>query len=183
MIILLISRAISGGKKPKTVDLSTNLDGSSWDEYPRAQMKRESYISLCGEWELAVRYDSESVEDLGKIKEGCRIGGRTAGLGVAKIFPGGPAVLRELQHTFVFTQGNNCGRLCRAEMAVGDIQGGAFGDGQGQNAGILVKAIGNVCTVVAFTKRKIAKVQAGTVAKSDADRTGIHSGYLFDVVF
>ena len=67
VIILLISRAISGGKKPKTVDLPTDLDGGSWDEYPRVQMKRESYISLCGEWELAVRYDSETVEKLGKI--------------------------------------------------------------------------------------------------------------------
>ena len=66
-IILLVSRAISGGKKPKTVDLPTDLDGGSWDEYPRPQMKRESYISLCGEWELAVRYDSETVEKLGKI--------------------------------------------------------------------------------------------------------------------
>ena len=66
-IILLVSRAISGGKKPKTVDLPTDLDGGSWDEYPREQMKRESYISLCGEWELAVRYDSETVEKLGRI--------------------------------------------------------------------------------------------------------------------
>ncbi|MBQ7375789.1 MAG: MFS transporter [Clostridia bacterium] len=67
VIILLVSRAISGGKKPKTVDLPTDLDGGSWDEYPRPQMKRESYISLCGEWDLAVRYDSETVEKLGRI--------------------------------------------------------------------------------------------------------------------
>jgi hypothetical protein len=64
---LLVGRVISGGDKPRTVDLTTDLDGGSWDEYPRPQMKRESYISLCGEWELAVRYDSESVEELGKI--------------------------------------------------------------------------------------------------------------------
>jgi hypothetical protein len=48
VIVLLVGRVISGGDKPRTVDLTTDLDGGSWDEYPRPQMKRESYISLCG---------------------------------------------------------------------------------------------------------------------------------------
>ncbi|MBQ8310937.1 MAG: MFS transporter [Clostridia bacterium] len=44
-------------KKPCTVRLSTqfeeNADGSEWaNEYPRPQMKRDSYLSLCGDWTL-----------------------------------------------------------------------------------------------------------------------------------
>ena len=39
----------------------------SWEIYPRPQMKRESYISLSGEWELISKLDN--IEKLlGKIK-------------------------------------------------------------------------------------------------------------------
>ena len=68
-LVLIIGKLFGNNRsKPQTVDLPTDLAGDKdWGEYPRPQMKRESYISLCGEWELAVRYDSESVEPLGKI--------------------------------------------------------------------------------------------------------------------
>ncbi|MBP3437040.1 MAG: MFS transporter [Clostridia bacterium] len=32
---------------------------SSWEDYPRPQMKRESYLSLCGEWSLFVQNENE----------------------------------------------------------------------------------------------------------------------------
>ena len=38
----------------------------SWDEYPRPQLKRESYISLCGEWELYVK-NEKAEEKIGNI--------------------------------------------------------------------------------------------------------------------
>ena len=38
----------------RTCQLSTAFEESkaTWEEYPRPQMRRDSYISLCGEWEL-----------------------------------------------------------------------------------------------------------------------------------
>ncbi len=49
-------------------DLSTPFekDGCDWSEYPRPQMKRDSYLSLCGKWELSVMKKGEST-DLGEI--------------------------------------------------------------------------------------------------------------------
>ena len=41
-------------------------DSSFADEYPRPQMKRDSYLSLCGEWELYVK-DKKGEENIGKI--------------------------------------------------------------------------------------------------------------------
>ena len=44
-------------KKARLCQLTTPFEkGSSrsWTEYPRPQMKRKSYISLCGEWELSL---------------------------------------------------------------------------------------------------------------------------------
>ena len=47
------------GKKQARIcrDLKTPFENAScgWEEYPRPQMKRESYLSLCGAWELSVR--------------------------------------------------------------------------------------------------------------------------------
>jgi len=43
-----------------------NGEGCGWEEYPRPQMKRESYQSLCGEWELFSSL-SGRVEALGRI--------------------------------------------------------------------------------------------------------------------
>ena len=70
--ILLITGKFFGNnkKEPVTASLSTDLGDSDtkWTDYPRPQMKRDSYLSLCGKWELSVRYDSESVERLGEIE-------------------------------------------------------------------------------------------------------------------
>ncbi len=43
-------------KKQRLSQLATPFEKSSvtWDEYPRPQMRRSSYISLCGEWDLSV---------------------------------------------------------------------------------------------------------------------------------
>lgn len=43
-------------KTIRTCELETPFEKNvlGWDEYPRPQMKRNSYISLCGKWELSV---------------------------------------------------------------------------------------------------------------------------------
>ena len=46
-------------KKARTVDLTTPFEiaakGNEWErEYPRPQMKRDSYLSLCGVWDLSI---------------------------------------------------------------------------------------------------------------------------------
>ncbi|MBQ7095652.1 MAG: MFS transporter [Clostridia bacterium] len=54
-------------KKPRTLSLPTPFEADhSWEEYPRPHMRRESYLSLCGEWDLAVIKRNQK-EDLGKI--------------------------------------------------------------------------------------------------------------------
>ena len=67
-VIALI--VISKTKKPRLdKGLKTpfeNEKNSSRDEYPRPQMRRDSYISLCGEWELSVK-KKNGEEKLGKI--------------------------------------------------------------------------------------------------------------------
>ena len=65
-LVLLISKS---QKKPRTINLSTEFEGeeeTDWNTYPRPQMKRESYISLCGEWNLSVSKNGAE-EHLGKI--------------------------------------------------------------------------------------------------------------------
>ena len=56
-------------KAVRTISLATPFEGcdNGWEEYPRPQMKRDSYISLCGEWELSVRKNG-SEQKLGGIK-------------------------------------------------------------------------------------------------------------------
>ncbi len=57
-------------KKNNFVKLKTPFenDGESWDIYPRPQMARDSYLSLCGEWELFRRKYKEKEDSLlGKI--------------------------------------------------------------------------------------------------------------------
>ncbi len=72
IVILAVFLAIYGGKrKPRTVSLKTPFEeketqSTTWDEYPRPQMKRDSYLSLSGEWELFVR-DKNGDASLGKI--------------------------------------------------------------------------------------------------------------------
>lgn len=44
-------------KKSRLCELETEFEFNSdrsWTEYPRPQMKRKSYLSLCGEWDLSV---------------------------------------------------------------------------------------------------------------------------------
>ena len=61
IVTLSVFLAIYGGrKKPRTVNLTTPFEdketqSTTWDEYPRPQMKRDSYLSLSGEWELSVK--------------------------------------------------------------------------------------------------------------------------------
>lgn len=55
-------------KKIRTCELKTPFEKSDtgWDEYPRPQMKRNSYLSLCGQWKLSVlKKDKET--PLGEI--------------------------------------------------------------------------------------------------------------------
>ena len=65
LIFLLLTKS---GKPPRTQSLTTPFEesGEGWTEYPRPQMKRESYFSLCGKWALAV--EKEGAETiLGEI--------------------------------------------------------------------------------------------------------------------
>ena len=59
-VVLTVLLVVLRPKKPvRTVDLTTPFEeaakGDEWaEEYPRPQMKRNSYISLCGAWDLSV---------------------------------------------------------------------------------------------------------------------------------
>ena len=58
-------------KKNQFVALKTPFenDGESWDIYPRPQMARDSYLSLCGEWDFFhQKYKEKEASPLGKIK-------------------------------------------------------------------------------------------------------------------
>ena len=53
-------------KKEIFADLYTeegeNLPEIPWNTYPRPQMKRDSYFSLCGEWELYIKNKNEFIK-------------------------------------------------------------------------------------------------------------------------
>ncbi|MBQ7903312.1 MAG: glycoside hydrolase family 2, partial [Oscillospiraceae bacterium] len=56
-------------KASRTCQLTTPFETDntlSWQEYPRPQLKRDSYISLCGIWQLAVKKE-ETVTPVGNI--------------------------------------------------------------------------------------------------------------------
>ena len=58
-------------KKAEFMQLKTpfETDTEAWDIYPRPQMARDSYLSLCGEWDLFQKKHKEKEEStLGKIK-------------------------------------------------------------------------------------------------------------------
>ena len=58
-------------KKYNTVQLKTPFESKAetWDIYPRPQMARDSYLSLCGEWDLSLqKYKEKEAAPLGKIK-------------------------------------------------------------------------------------------------------------------
>ena len=45
-------------KTPRTCQLETPFENDtqfSWQDYPRPQLKRDSYLSLCGSWQLSVK--------------------------------------------------------------------------------------------------------------------------------
>lgn len=55
--------------KARTCRLSTPFEtetADGWGRYPRPQLKRDSYLSLCGDWELSV-IENSSVRTLGTI--------------------------------------------------------------------------------------------------------------------
>jgi hypothetical protein len=56
-------------KRNEFVQLKTpfETDTEAWDIYPRPQMVRDSYFSLCGEWELCLK-NRNGTSPLGKIK-------------------------------------------------------------------------------------------------------------------
>ena len=64
-------RALLGEKKqPRLQELHTPFedDEGAWErEYPRPSMRRESWQSLCGEWELSVQSEGRT-EPVGKIR-------------------------------------------------------------------------------------------------------------------
>ncbi len=70
VLVLILLVASKFFNKPRLCkDLRTPFEddnSTDWTEYPRPQMKRDSYMSLCGEWELSVISGDEI--DLGKIK-------------------------------------------------------------------------------------------------------------------
>ena len=58
-------------KKAEFMQLKTpfETDTETWDIYPRPQMARDSYLSLCGEWDFFHKKSKEKEESpLGKIK-------------------------------------------------------------------------------------------------------------------
>ncbi|MBR2335414.1 MAG: MFS transporter [Clostridia bacterium] len=71
IIVLAIILFISAKTKKPTLktDLKTPFEeksDSDWAEYPRPQMKRDSYISLVGKWDLSV-IKGDKTEPLGEI--------------------------------------------------------------------------------------------------------------------
>ncbi len=51
-------------EKPRLCELENPFEqkenqGMTWDEYPRPQLRRDSYFSLCGEWELSAARGKE----------------------------------------------------------------------------------------------------------------------------
>ena len=71
-VVLTVLLVVLRPKKPvRTVDLTTPFEeaakGDEWaEEYPRPQMKRNSYIFLCGAWDLAVEKKGV-VESIGEV--------------------------------------------------------------------------------------------------------------------
>ena len=59
-VLLVVLLLVRPKKKLRPCPLTTPFEedgGSDWTEYPRPQMKRESYLSLCGDWQLSVKKD------------------------------------------------------------------------------------------------------------------------------
>ncbi len=55
LLLLIASKFFNKPRLNKSLKTPFEDDDSSdWTEYPRPQMKRDSYMSLCGEWELSL---------------------------------------------------------------------------------------------------------------------------------
>lgn len=57
-------------KTPRTCRLTTPFETDtqfSWRDYPRPQLKRDSYISLCGTWQLAVKKYETAVQQYSRF--------------------------------------------------------------------------------------------------------------------
>ena len=71
-VVLTVLLVVLRPKKPvRTVDLTTPFEeaakGDEWEkEYPRPQMKRNSYLSLCGVWDLGVEKNG-ATEPVGEV--------------------------------------------------------------------------------------------------------------------
>ncbi len=69
-VVLLLVALIKEKKQPRLQELHTPFedDPDAWErEYPRPSMRRESWQSLCGEWELSV-IGKEGNESLGNVR-------------------------------------------------------------------------------------------------------------------
>ena len=67
LLLLIASKFFNKPRLNKELKTPFEDDNSTdWTEYPRPQMKRDSYMSLCGEWNLSVLSGEEY--PLGKIK-------------------------------------------------------------------------------------------------------------------
>ncbi len=70
VIVLVLLILFSKKESPRLCSLKTPFESdssTSWEkEYPRPQMKRNSYLSLCGDWELSCKKDKQE-KHLGAI--------------------------------------------------------------------------------------------------------------------
>ena len=73
IIILVIAFIIfRKSRKPRICNLQTPFEDKenqtmTWGEYPRPQLRRDSYLSLCGEWELSVKRNGRE-DPIGNIQ-------------------------------------------------------------------------------------------------------------------
>ena len=82
-LVLALIAAFSGKKEFQPQELITPFESdtsSSWEEYPRPQMKRDSYLSLCGEWNLWVE-SKDLKTDLGPVRVPFPPESRISGIG------------------------------------------------------------------------------------------------------
>ncbi len=72
VLVLILLVASKFFNKPRLCkDLKTPFEddnSTDWTEYPRPQMKRDSYMSLCGEWELSLIDVKGKESSVGKIQ-------------------------------------------------------------------------------------------------------------------
>ncbi len=86
VVVFIVILIMIKKKKPHICEtLTTPFEENSelsWDEYPRPQMRRDSYFSLCGEWSLSVK-KGKNKEPLGNIRVPFPPESRLSGIGRA----------------------------------------------------------------------------------------------------